>query len=262
MVGWRQRAARSAQGPEASSRSRSPLRGQLPPILLRWLQEWAWGGKSAASVAEDAYALIQGRRPQDVHRHVGRLARARGHGQNAQLVLMDALPMSGIFDPIQVPESSVQWVLPPEAVLDWVQDHHPRRFKMHFGATDNGIQDFWDGLMSTPSGRLLWEQHPWLRGRTPEDLDHHLPVCLFDDAGPVSNSQSSYVRQWYSILGKGADRETHILLSTGLTNTQLPDQSWPVIMQSFENLARPKAAGRWGAVVLFLQETSIMCAMS
>ena len=133
----------------------------------------------------------------------------------------------------------------------WVQEHHPRRFKLHFGASDNGVQDFWYGLKSSPSGSLLWEQHPWLRGRTPEDLDHHLPVCLFDDAGPVSNSQSSYVRQLYSILGKGADRETHILLSTGLTNTQLPDQSWPVIMQSFENLARPKAAGRWGAVVFF-----------
>ena len=73
---------------------------------------------------------------------------------------------------------------------------------------------------------------------------------------PISNRQSSYARQFYGILGQWADRETHILLSTGLTNAGLEDKSWEPILASFCRLAAEQDPGKWGAVLLYLsQET-------
>ena len=41
--------------------------------------------------------------------------------------------------------------------------------------------------------------HPWLRDRTPSDLKWHVPLMLFDDAGPTSQS-------WFSVASDGAGR--------------------------------------------------------
>ena len=92
-----------------------------------------------------------------------------------------------------------------------------------FGANAGGVSDWWASFGSSPQGRELWQLHPWLRGRSPHDLRCHLPVCVFDGDGPVSNSQSADVCQWYSMLGQGSDRETHLLLATGLAGTDLED---------------------------------------
>eukprot|EP00974_Lingulodinium_polyedra_P050858 4891581-Lingulodinium_polyedra.AAC.1 len=63
MVGWRQRAQAAQAGAETPARSRSPqpLRlPPLPPLLRRWLMEYAWGEKTAVSVSADAGAYVEG----------------------------------------------------------------------------------------------------------------------------------------------------------------------------------------------------------
>ena len=80
----------------------------------------------------------------------------------------------------------------------------------------------------------------------------HLPLALFDDSGPVSNSGSTFVRVWYSLLGVGSERETRFLINTCMKNNDLPDDSWRVIMNNFQQLAEPVQPGKWGGIVLFL----------
>ena len=213
--------------------------------------EWAWGAKSAASMAEDAYAYCEGSDRRVVDRRIQRLAKTKGRGDNAQRLVVGLLPMDGILEPLHIPESSVEWVLLPEVTFQWMQTCCPKRFQLHFGAEEDRVLSFWESLSRSPAGVELWQLHPWLRGRSPQDLRRHVPVVLFDDAGPISNSQSSYVRQFYGILGQGADRETHLLLSTGLTNDGLEDKSWEPILASFGRLAAEQDPGKWGAVLIF-----------
>lgn len=254
MVGWRQRAQGSHAGGGSPARSRTPAplsSTPLPPLLRRWLFEYAWGDKSAVSVSADAGAYVEGTERRRVDPRILRLAQTRSHGQRSRQVIDSILPMDGVLQTLRVPDSAVEHVLLPRTSFDWLQDNHPRRFEVHFGAKEGGVSDWWASLASSTQGQELWQMHPWLRGRTPEDLQYHVPVCVFDDAGPVSNSQSAYVRQWFSILGQGSDRETHLLLATGLAGTELEDKSWGPILESFAGLAGPQLQGRFGAILLF-----------
>ena len=78
MVGWKQRAHAAAAGGLPVNNSRSLLPDRLPSILLRWLMEWAWGAKSVASMAEDAYAYCEGSDRRVVDRRIQRLAKTKG----------------------------------------------------------------------------------------------------------------------------------------------------------------------------------------
>ena len=77
----------------------------------------------------------------------------------------------------------------------------------------------------------------------------------------MSNSQNASVRHWYSILGQGSDRETHLLLATGLAGTDLEDTSWGPILESFAGLAGPQPDGKYGAILLFFFGDLITSAM-
>ena len=116
--------------------------------------------------------------------------------------------------------------------------------------SEEGVASFRKSLRAGPVGAHFWELHLWLQQRSPQDLRFHLPLALFDDAGPISNSQSAYVRQYYSVLGQGADREKRLLVCTGLTNAGLDDLSWQPILDSCARLAAPKTPGKWGDVLL------------
>ena len=86
-------------------------------------------------------------------------------------------------------------------------------------------------------GQHFWDLHPWLKGRTPNDLRHHLPLMIFDDAGPVSKKGSAFVRVFYSILGSGAEMMTRFLIGTAIKGDKRPEKSWDRIMEGFEDLA-------------------------
>jgi len=76
---------------------------------------------------------------------------------------------------------------------------------------------------------------------------------VFDDAGVTGKGKSAYCRTWYSLLGSGSDRETRVLMATAHKLPESDDQSWPDILASFAELAKPLTApDSWGGVLLFL----------
>ena len=107
-------------------------------------------------------------------------------------------------------------------------------------------------MLSRDEGQAFWDAHPWLRGTTPVDHKWHLPLVLFDDAGPFSNTKSTYARQFYSLLGTGSEKESRILIATGVVNKSEEDKSWPIVLDSFSKLAHNKEPGSWGGILLFL----------
>ena len=86
----------------------------------------------------------------------------------------------------------------------------------------------------------MWIYHPWLRGRSPSGLRHHLPLMIFDDAGPISATGSTVARCWYSLLGRVGGKECRFIMCTGLKDAVGEDRSWPVILQSFRRSKETK----------------------
>ena len=136
--------------------------------------------------------------------------------------------------------------------MRWLQQNSKTKFTMHMGAKEEGVQDFWEGLKSSAQGRSFWSMHPWLRGKEPASLRWHLPLMVFEDAGPVSQTQSSMVRIWYSALSNGNERLTRFLISSYYKNDSRTDRSWEPVLQNFEELAGVQPPGIWGGVLLFV----------
>ena len=57
---------------------------------------------------------------------------------------------------------------------------------------------------------------------------------------------------WFSLLAKGCDSETRVLLATVHKLDDADDQTWPSIIASFEQLAKPIEGDSWGGILLFL----------
>ena len=202
-------------------------------------------------MVRDAYASSLDHQNDRLDKRIQRLANTRPNLQNAERVMESILPVKGMMEPHHVPESSVEWVLLPHETLAWLQTAYPRMFSIHAGAKEGGVQDWWEGLRSSPSGQELWGLHPWLQRRTFQYLKFHVSLMLFDDAGPISNTSSSYVCVFYSLLGVGSDKQTRFLMATGLTGAHVEDKSWAPLMESFEKLAETKPEGVWGGILLF-----------
>ena len=71
---------------------------------------------------------------------------------------------------------------------------------------------------------------------------------LFDDAGAAAKGPSAFCRVWFSLLAKGCDSETRVLLATAHKLDDADDQTWPSIIASFEQLAKPIEGDSWGGI--------------
>ena len=251
MPGFRQRL-------EASARSRSPPveqhRGiaQLPAQVKSWLSSWAWGRCPAAEVIRDAAAAAHDIPRQDLHPAIRRLAQCSSNLGNAERVVESMAPDLGLCQPVRVADSSIEYVLPPDKLLAWLSSTSPSRFALHLRGADGDVEAFWQSFLSRPCCQEFRHLHPWLRGRSPSDLRHHLPLMIFDDAGPISATGSTFARCWYSLLGRGGEKECRFLICTGIKDGVGEDMSWPVILESFRQLAQPIEPGKWGGILLCL----------
>ena len=224
----------------------------MPIQLKTWLLDWAWGKKSASDVVRDAHAAAQDLPKRTLDPRILRLAKTITNLGNAERVVQSLSPDLGLGKPTYIPDSSIELVMTPSTVWTWLLKSHPARFRAHLGAQRDGVQEWWEQFLRRPAAAEFWSLHPWLEGRTPSDLRWHLPLMLFDDAGPISAHNSSFVRVWYSIVGRGNEKETRFLMCSGLKDKDKDDMSWPVILESFEELAKPVEAGSWGGILLFI----------
>ena len=208
--------------------------------MSSWLEKWAWGKSSALDVAQQARDWVEDHAdlPAGVlDERVRRLASTTTNPQNCERVLESILNFAGMPGPYPIHDSSIELILKPDEMMAWLHRACPTRFRVNCGADPEGVTWFWESLQSSPAGADLWRLHPWLQDRTPAQLRFHLPLVVFDDAGPVSKTSSTYVRVWYSLLGRGSEKETRYLLATGTKSNKKQDRSWGPILDSFESLA-------------------------
>lgn len=246
MPGWRQRLL-------AEDRSRSPARDRGPfgfgIELTHWLRDWAWGRSPAVDLVRNAANKLaaDNRISCPVIR---RLANCKGNENNAERIVQSIIPQDRFPHVTHLEDSTVDTVLLPYSTFRWLQLMNPRKFRIHMGAKMGGVSDWWVQFASSEEGRSMWAVHPWLINKTPQDLNYHIPLMMFDDSGPVSDANSSYARCYYSLLGTGSEKETRIIMSTGFKQEGI-DRSWACILSSFEEMAGAIDEGKWGGVLLF-----------
>ena len=69
-------------------------------------------------------------------------------------------------------------------------------------------------------GKELFEEHEWLRGKTPPELCRALPLTTHEDAGPFSKNQSVVAHSFGCVLGTGSELETKRLFGCYLKTKQ------------------------------------------
>ena len=232
------------------ARSRSPPRQpRVSEQLRHWLYDWAWGRCSAAAVIRHAQAFVRdGHEDEAIHA----LARSAGSEQNAERALRRLAPSEDGPPIVDIGLGDIPLVLPPATLFRWLAVEHPREFQVHLGAAPGGVAGWWAELLGMPEGPDFFSKHPWLRGRSPADLARHVPLVLHDDAGPISKRSSAYVRSFHSVLGVGAERESRFLVCSYLKGAGLEDRTWPALLDSFADLARPVEGEAWGGILLFM----------
>ena len=188
---------------------------------MHWFRGWSWGNRSAKDIIEAAKNVDNP--SNDI---VKRLARLQ-HEKNGEQLLQKLVPMDRLPPLTSVADSMIDTVILPHDSWNWYQTLDMAKFKRHLGFREEGMAGWWRKLRETRDGQELWRRNKYLRGRTPDDLNRHVPLCLFDDAGPVAHAHSSFVRCFFSITGQDMEMETRILLGTGLKEIELPDLSWP-----------------------------------
>ena len=211
--GWRQwlgQQHRSRSPPPREAFRNSALWSEKAKL---WLESYAWGAMSAANIMRNAQADVADGGSDPL---LKRMAKVGHNLQNSERAIGQVLPESQTVATEQVADSNIEIISPPHKMMAWLWDTNPRAFKIHLGASEGGVQDWWQKLHNSAAGRELWALHPWLRGRSPEDLRWHLPLVLHDDAGHVSHSNSAYVRSWHSIMGKGREFESRFLIASGM----------------------------------------------
>ena len=209
MPGWRQR--------REAARSRSPRRESGPlgfgVELTHWLRNWAWGKSYAVDLVRNANTKVAADDGTTCP-HIRRLA--SGTASNAERMVESLVPRERFPQMAHVEDSTVDTLMLPCGAFRWLQKLNPRKCAVHFGTRPEGVSDWWAQPAATEEGRSLWRLHPWLQGKTPADLKYHLPLVLFDDAGPVSKANSSYCRCYSSILGVGSEKESRVVIASGL----------------------------------------------
>ena len=116
----------------------------------------------------------------------------------------------------------------------------PRDFRLSFGADVQRTKEFWQAFCKDPQ-RVAWkEQHPFLKGRSLDDLQYTIPCCLHQDAGPVSKKLSAYCISFGSILSQGQEKVSRFLLAIAIKRKTIPlDWAvWEAVLQDLDCLAQ------------------------
>ena len=225
--GWRQQALQHDVAGEAES---NPSR-----LGIGLFKRWCDGDISAAALAtlvqeaiDDGFSNIMLVKMQkagkDQNSHSGLMALLGECKMDSLLSAHDAYP-------------ATHMVL-PSAWARAISMHYPREFRLRFGADEDRLLAFWQGLLARPLGREMASRIQYLNGKTPSQLKNTIPLVVHEDAGPCSKSKSANCISFSSLLGIGSEKSCKYLVSTYLKNRGDRSQApWIVVLNDLDKLA-------------------------
>lgn len=225
-------------------------------LAARQLLAWADGDLSAVKLQmmmDDA--VSDGLN----HPMVVRLSRLQG-GQHANQSLVALLrENTPVFDDIGEVcggGGGGDSFLKPSAIIGRLYRHYPGEFARRLGADAGRVRSFWENLFQGRNRRELLE-HPFLQGRTIDELSHVVPIVLHEDAAPVTKIMSANMISFSSAIGLGSEKDTQFLCATFIKRkkAEAEDHSalWAAMLGDFEGLMQPDNEGRgpWKFLLMF-----------
>ena len=180
--GWRQRAARE----DAASDDDLPASRPVSKLALGHLLDWADGVSSAAHVNRHMRHAVHDGLDDPLIKRIASVG-SEGSTQNCHAGLMGLMADAGYTTYISTVENS-SWthVVFPSQWARLLLDSSPTEFRMRLGADTASTLEFWRGFFNAPRRRRTAATHPFLAGKTAEDLAHAIPCAVHEDAGPIS----------------------------------------------------------------------------
>ena len=102
-------------------------------MLERWLEQWAWGRKTATDICRDARAALEEDKKLKAHNVYERLAKAAYNTGNAHRVLESIAPENELVPATDIDEGLVKLSISPFDMFHWLLQKKPRKFKIHMG---------------------------------------------------------------------------------------------------------------------------------
>ena len=226
----------------AADRSRSPRR---PSKLARnQVLSWAVGRISAAHLHSCMRDEVedQGARALPLVQKIAALGGHQGSTRLPQRLVNMLRPKLPILDCIvSVPGGAVTQMISPQDVVAHVCRDSPHAFKMHLGADPAKVKRFWERLYMSDEGRRMFEEHGHLRGKTPLDLHHCLPLTLHEDAGPFTKTRGVNIISFAGLLGMGSEMQVKLPSFTYIKKAKadqaVPEAAWRRFILGFDRLA-------------------------
>ena len=134
----------------------------------------------------------------------------------------------------------VSHCIKPSTVFQQLLQNNEAKFKAHIvGGHVDKIQEFWEGLFSSPQGAELRRLHPNLRDKSPADLRYAIPLRLHEDDGPFSQGGTVNVVSWSPLLAKGKELECKFIfcMYIKLAEQGAAEEAWREFTIDLESLA-------------------------
>ena len=193
--GWRQQLANDSESEVEEDFSISHVAG-------RALQKWADGKCSATDVRQ---ACVDSQSDGGRHPMVLRIAAMPGD-QHCHESLVDLLTRNtAVVDMLRpiTDAGAADHILLPSSVISSLYQFHRHQFEERFGAEVHRVEAFWAKFLASGNNRRHVAEHSILSRVAPESLKYYIPLCLHEDAGPISKSMSGNLVSFSSLLGIG-----------------------------------------------------------
>ena len=96
---------------------------------------------------------------------------------------------------------NVTHILYPHELFSMLFLRFRENFDGPFGADPVKLTVFWSKFLATDHGKELSSKLDVVRGKTPHDLSHCLPLIIHGDGVPVTHKKSSMFVQWGGLMG-------------------------------------------------------------
>jgi hypothetical protein len=141
-------------------------------LLITWLYDWSWGILYASHLVRYARAAIRSNFTNELMLRVSRFSDANAHVQLQTLFCKNVLGV-----PVDTLDGGiVKHIIYPHKLFAALFEHFPTKCDTFLGARTESVLTFWEQFLKTPVGIEMSCRLPALRGRTPADLKHCIPL--------------------------------------------------------------------------------------
>ena len=167
--------------------------------------------------------------------------------QHAHSALMKEIEATEIPRLITDMPGSVTSIVLPSTLVHAIFTYYPEEFKTRLGGKVKDVLQFWRGFFRRDQCCRWAQHHPFLVGKTVQELKYTIPLTIHEDAGPCSKTSSSNCVGFSSLLSRGDEKMCKFLCFSFIKSTtqnRCEYDAWRRVLQDLEEMTTGKAGGK------------------